>query len=554
MKQSQTNNRFRIFCRSIDEQPKYTFNMLYDEVLKRDELKKSKSKSTLFSHNTTNSNRRFTTNKSQGYIPKYDPDKFNLVKKIKEIQRLTKEKHLEPLQNDSRIAFSKDKIHIVYESTKLLKDINSRKNNSMNDDGESLSTFLTGSKEISINNLLIKLLKEESNKLENKELKVTKAIKEGQDNFKIDQRNFLKYSEMQKKACKEIETLLKDIQKKNIELSQTEKTIRAESKHYEEEIVKVLEHIDILRVCAKFVNHVFNGDISKFENKILPENRKSKFYQSEFNDDEENKINYEEITQRVINDYDFMLTDNYLQIMNDLLRDPYLMILRFKEHEDLIFRKLIQKTQIDEETIAIQQEKENMIKDLSLKEESQTKQYNVIKEEYFALLNECNKININYDLENMEYYELVKELNQTMSQELYLINDKIDNVQKPQSEKNIQIIDIALDNVKKVLNLENVINETINQMETYMNEDKQIFMGAVIARKNQNKENKQALAKLKLDQILNVRRKKAQARMNKIVIKSRKTEAPFRVIKKEKVVIVNEETTQQEEENDLFHY
>ena len=47
MKQSQTNNRFRIFCRSIDEQPKYTFNMLYDEVLKRDELKKSKSKSTL---------------------------------------------------------------------------------------------------------------------------------------------------------------------------------------------------------------------------------------------------------------------------------------------------------------------------------------------------------------------------------------------------------------------------------------------------------------------------------------------------------------------------
>ena len=81
-----------------------------------------------------------------------------------------------------------------------------------------MHTFITDSKEISVNNVLINLLKTESGRLENKEQNVLKAFKEENENFKRDQNNFEEYSETQKQACKEIEQVLLDITKKNREL------------------------------------------------------------------------------------------------------------------------------------------------------------------------------------------------------------------------------------------------------------------------------------------------------------------------------------------------
>ena len=200
------------------------------------------------------------TNVSQEYRPSYNPEQFNVIKKIKEIRTITKQKVIDPSKK-SNIAFAKDKIDIVFESTKLLQELQKRKNNTLTDDEGSLSAFLMENKEISIKNLLIKLLKKESNKLDSKEKNSDKLINDGRETYKADLQNFYSYSEMQKKACKDIERVLLEIQKKNKELSDVEKTYRIQSKVVMEEIEKILEQIDNSRLCAKFVNQVLGGDV-----------------------------------------------------------------------------------------------------------------------------------------------------------------------------------------------------------------------------------------------------------------------------------------------------
>ena len=214
--------KLHIQCRSINDQPNYTFSMLYNELQKREALKTEYCQT--MAPSSRNFNRRYFATLTKKYKPQFDPDQFNISKRIKEIQRITKAKKLDPLQSESRIAYAKDKIDIVFESTKLLKSIQLRKNSSLSNEVQPLNTFITDSKEISVNNVLINLLKTESGRLENKEQNVLKAFKEENENFKRDQNNFEEYSETQKQACKEIEQVLSDITKKNRELLYKEKT------------------------------------------------------------------------------------------------------------------------------------------------------------------------------------------------------------------------------------------------------------------------------------------------------------------------------------------
>ena len=553
MKQSSTP-RLRILCRSITEQPDYTFSMLYNEVHKRGIVKTESSKKSLLTNSSALSNCRYYPSHSRKYIPKIDPNAFNISKKIKEIQRITKSKKLDPLETDSRIAFAKDKIDIVFESTKLLKQLRARKHNSLNDEVEPISTFVTESKEISMNNVLIKLLKEESDKLETKEHNATKALQDEQDNFNKDQSNFIEYSETQKKACKEIEQVLQDIQKKNKELLYTEKAYRAESKQIEEEMAKILEQIDNGRVCAKFVNHVLGGDVSKYGKEILPEfpDKKRHSRQDEDDNDNDKKMNYGEITQKVIKEYDFVLNDNNKE-SDALLHDPMLMILRFKEYEDRILRLLMEKSKLDEEQQLLEQEHNATFRELKRREENHLLEFEKLQEDYYKLLKEWEKVNNNQEIRNKEYHELVKELHKTLIEEDVNYVKPVHHV-KTQVPKKKTIVDLALESVEKITCLEGVLNDYITQMELYMNQDKQLFTQTIIGRKNQNKEYKQSIAKLKLEEEINIKRIKAQERMRRIIIQSRKTEPPFRFVKKKKKVMINEMELQQERDKEMLEY
>lgn len=135
MKLSVSTSRSSIVAKSVNEKDILTYQHLLSEVQKqnKEEAEKKKKKRMYFHR---------PTNVSQEYRPSYNPEQFNVIKKIKEIRTITKQKVIDPSKK-SNIAFAKDKIDIVFESTKLLQELQKRKNNTLTDDEGSLSSWKT---------------------------------------------------------------------------------------------------------------------------------------------------------------------------------------------------------------------------------------------------------------------------------------------------------------------------------------------------------------------------------------------------------------------------
>jgi hypothetical protein len=69
-------------------------------------------------------------------------------------------------------------------------------------------------------------------------------------------------------------------------------------------------------------------------------------------------------------------------------------------------------------------------------------------------------------------------------------------------------------------------------LEKYECQDRKLFNKIIELRKEYNKEKKQLEQKRKLENIRNENKEKSENRFNKVIIQSRKTEAPFRLFKK----------------------
>ena len=210
--------------------------LLYEQE-ERTIFRKNNSLSNLF---TSRNSKSSSFNSNHFILPSFDPEKFNLNKKIKEIQRESKTNNILDIINrkNTRISFSKENINFVAESSQLLHDIKKQKSEEFNKEDNSLSKFLSENKEISIKNLLIKLLKIESEKLVKMENSKGKEIEIQKKNYMKEINYFNDYINQQKKACKEIETILSDIEKKNKILYEEEKKYKFQIKIIEYEIKK----------------------------------------------------------------------------------------------------------------------------------------------------------------------------------------------------------------------------------------------------------------------------------------------------------------------------
>lgn len=513
--------------RSIMEQPQYTFRGLLDEVNRMEKIESERKKKKRYFINNA------SVSKSQNFIPHFDPDSFNLDRKIREIRQMTREKDFDPLKKEARIAFARDKVDIVFESTKLLKEIQKRKNNTLAEDEVSLRMFLKENKEISIKNLLIKLLKNESDKLETKERSVNKALNDGQINFKNDQKSFNDFSEMQKKACKEIERVLFEIQKKNKELSDIEKSYKGEGKAIEEEMGKILEQIDNSRICAKFVNHVLGGDPSKYSKEVIIDIKD--------NSPNKTKINFENSVENVIQNYSFVLDKN----MTDLkvLKDPNSMLLKFGEYEDSILRLMEYRDKYDAERERIEKENSSVIIELEKRLKMHLQELDMLEAETNSTKNSFKNLSHTKNYKDAELIALIKDIHKTIMGSEFYGRNKFKNLPT----------DYVVEGLTKIKQKETLVNDLIAQLEIYENDPK-IFYSVINWRKNQNKENKQLLAKQKLEQIQALKKAKAEERFNRIVVQSRKTEAPFHHFKKTKKMVVNEDEIIKQQNQDLINY
>ena len=228
----------------------------------------SKTNYNLSSYNKAKSkiNTRYNTS---SHIQINEDNFFNVIKTIKSIKSKEKnfdfQSYLKKTKNiidkkNALIALDSDKVLSNFKKTKKLKET----------EDIPISTFITQRKEISINNLLIKLMNTESNKLQKKQQKMTKELKKETNIIEKEEEKFNEYSNNQKIECKEIETTLTELIAKHENLIKEEQELILNIKEKEFEIYKLLIDMNLYRYFAKFCNTVLDGDPSRFQNPLLP--------------------------------------------------------------------------------------------------------------------------------------------------------------------------------------------------------------------------------------------------------------------------------------------
>ena len=223
-----------------------------------------------------------TDNNSENYI--------NVIKAIKLIKSKEKNFDFKSYLNKTKNIIDKKNALIAIDSDKIVKNYNKSKKIKEAKDIP-ISTFITQRKEISKNNLMIKLMNNESNKLQKKEKIMTKELKIDIKNIEFEEKKLDEYTNNQKFECKQIEMTLVDLISKHERLIKEEQELILDIKVKEFEIYKLLININLYRYFAKFSNTILEGDPSRFEKQILPDYH------------EFDKIDLEPIINEVIKNY-----------------------------------------------------------------------------------------------------------------------------------------------------------------------------------------------------------------------------------------------------------
>ena len=558
------------FNRSINNQ-NFNYNYL---TIKNNSNKSKINKKYNSMFNDNNNEIKIETEKINNLDYDFDDDDdddeedkklFKVEKVVREIKKKKAKnydlfKHLDSIKNN----YDKKDILIGLDSEQVLNNYKVKQKKIIKDEEVPLQTFITQNKEISINNLLIKLINKESNKLVKKEQELTEDLKSNKYNIETDEKKFEEYSDIQKVECKKIEKTLFELQKRNKDLMNEEKKFKLEVKIKQFEIFKILVRLNLLRYYAKFSNTILDGDPSRFEEPILPD-------MPEFE-----KFDLEPFIEKVINNYSSMKkfdmkkekTDKkeikYYKEEGYFLYDPELMNHKFNEIEDNIIRLLNTKeTLILKNTKRIKQNNE-ALSYLVDKCNDLQKEYDELcqslDEEKSKFLNYVSNngnthINVNIHEKNNLIFEIYMNIIKELEPTIIKLSKKYKREFILADKKDLVHFDETIKYGLKILeNIEIFVNQLLSQIKSDEENDQKLFDKVIYGLKNEYKVIRQNLffknkKEKRLNDIIQTMEK-----AKKIVITSKKSEPPYYKIKKKEKEVVDESLIKSEEDKELMTY
>ena len=428
--------------------------------------------------------------------------------------------------NNKEILYLKKYRNVLLDPINILKKYKMKNNFSLIQKENSINNFLNSNKEISKKNMLLKLIYSESQNIINKEKMNSNYLSNKKKKISLNELNFDEYKRDQKKACRQLEKYLFNIQKENRSLIEQEYNINYEMKVTKEYFKKYLKKINIYRIYGLFINEGMEGDTSRFEKKIFP-----------IISDKELDFDYELLTKDTIENYKCFLNENN-EFENDekfikekqFIFEPKKVIERFIELQNRIIMLIEDKKTLEEDIKEIKKENESNL--------------NYLKQRYDMLKNEYISLNENYQKEKIKYNNDIKKVNKKENVLYYLIKDlynytkivlmRIKNINKNNNNNNkiISILDYFKNINNIILETQNLVNELIINLNNYEQEDKITFKKIVLERKDEIKIYKQNLAVQRIINRSIQMRKKAEINKNKLIFINRKTEQPLQQIKK----------------------
>ena len=518
----------------------------------------------------TNDTDKNTNDNKSGYIYEYnkeDDDKklFKIEKAVKQIKKNINKsfdfnKYLDKIKN----FYDKKNVLAAIDSDIVLNNYKT-KHKRLKDVDIPISTFITQNKEISINNLLIKLINKESDKLVKKEQDLNKNLKSDIYNVEDEEKRLEEYSDLQKSACKKIEMILTELQKKNRNLMGEEKKYRLEVKLKEYEIYKILNQMNLFRFYAKFANQILDGDTTRFEKPIISE------------DAEFDKVNFEPIIKEVLDNYSSMKKFDSKKDKNNnnklikyykeegyFLYDPELVYHKYNEMEGNILRLLKTKEKLILKIKKRQKQNNEALsylidrcKILQQEYDEIYNDYNEENQKYLNYLNNNGSTHINVNIH--EKNNLIQDLYASVIDVLEPTVIKISKLNKREfntvDRKDLSHFDEIVDYGQKVLeNIELNLNCLLIKMKNDEQNDKTLFDKVIYGIKIDYKLLRQSnFFKNRIENERNQRNKIIE-KEKKIVLKSKKSEPPYFNYKANKKEEINLNIVKRDEDKELMIY
>lgn len=514
--------------------------------------------------------------RSERLYPKINQDKnrINILKKIKSIRnRNLKMKNnknlLFPIQfksSNDNIAYESKFRNIVFDANKVL-NTHIEKDNEFNLK-DNINTFISQNKELCLNNLLVKILKKENKNLkENFEIR-SKNVENSVKTLSKDEKDFELYSTQQKKLYYKTNDLLNQIHTRNYVLYKLYYDLQTKSKVLEDEIFKMIEQIESLRIFAKFVTKVLGGNDKIFDGELIPSYENTSrpdikilikiIFEKYGNLLENRKLSVTKNTNNTNNEIEKDLNLNDINNNNsqddetneevdiDILNDPHFMLWKFKDFEERILQ-FIEKNDIYAKYANKEYESyENIIKELKLRIVKLKKELEYSEKNLSDFKNMIFGKNFQEN-ENKIYYGLIKDL----CKDIYEFGGR------KYRNKNLDIFELN-DDISQSLNIltkkEREINKHINNLELYEKTDNKLFSEIMNTRKDDLKFLNQYKNKENLNIGDNAKTKKLHEKFYKIIIKSKKSEPPYYKLKKEEVIKEDKNEVINRENSELITY
>ena len=443
----------------------------------------------------------YTNNKGQGFHP---------MNKTKSLVH-------KPSMNSTASDFSRDTFKeqfqgrnrkdFINEANKIMRERMKNKGSTINSKSKFKSVVLMDSKEISLKNYLIGLLKDKRTDINEKERNIEKALKESENQLDRDCKEFIDFVEDTKRKLK-----LEDdefIRYRNLH-EKTENLYRKECSEYKklsEDLERTVKLICLLRSYGIFVYKVLG----------------QKFWFEDIKEVDPRLRNYEEVANNILEKYDSIDENVKQQIIND----ETLLIVKFKEFEDKVIKILESKEIVDKEIASLKKSYDDEIEELQRRARDFREEVKRVNKEKKELLFNNEKATPQVDSELDTYLKYLLELGQALG-----VVDKKFNKNK----KNINDFIILTQDTLRVLGeKEKEINGYINEIERIeVYGDKKLIQIIEMERKKDNKREKQLMLKLNQEQIEKNKILKAIERAQKLTIKGRKVPKEFPIIKEKK--------------------
>ena len=431
-------------------------------------------------------NSKFKTN----YSPIKSDENFNVFKAVKEIKKSlqfpkinntfnSKKKNIKTRNyypkesNNIPIAYKDKYLNTVLESTEVINNYNLRKELEFETDND-LTSFPKKTKDVSLKNVLIKLINHETVKLSEKEDDLKTKNEKNQKLLITEIKEFNDFTEKQKQFCKNLEVLHENLIKQNEYLNKEFINYKINNKSLTDETQKILEQIESLRNYALFVHQALEKDYSLYEKSIFPD------YQNEKIDEYEKNI--EKVKNFVLNNYRLFYDKQYKeQLKRELkfLNNIELLFFKFSQIEGDIMRLIEEQYNINAEIKAERKKDKENIKYLKERYDTALIEYNINDEKLQIEKNFMTGLNEKENELNSEYLELIGELFYSIANNFGRFNKNSFNTKYLMKEKiSRDNIDTYLKEGKRILReTEEALNNVLLSIKSYQENDTKFFYG-----------------------------------------------------------------------------